>query len=114
MPSHPLAQTPACARPARVLALWPTRRLVAVLLHGLQRGVTATQLRKLLEADLATLGFAAADVDHIEVGRSARARWRCTRPSPSSRPRSLNATTTAGGVCSLRRLTNTTHVLVHC
>jgi|TARA_B110001450_G_scaffold79649_1_gene75532 hypothetical protein len=42
---------------------------VAVLLHGLQRGVTATQLRKLLEADLATLGFAAADVDHIEVGR---------------------------------------------
>ena len=41
----------------------------AVLLHGLKRGVTATKLRALLEADLATLGFAAADVDHIEVGR---------------------------------------------
>lgn len=41
----------------------------AVLLHGLRRGATATELRKLLVADLERLGFAAADIDHIEVGR---------------------------------------------
>ena len=58
-----------CKACTRTHTLLSGRRIEAVLLHGLQRGVTATQLRKLLEADLATLGLAAADVEHIEVGR---------------------------------------------
>lgn len=116
MPVHPLAQMPACARPARVLTLWPRRRIEAVLLHGLQRGVTATQLRKLPEADLATLGSAAADVEHIEVGRL------CAREVALLETHAQLATAAVqmlprrqgGGVCSLRRLTNTMHVFVQC